>query len=609
MKKKRLLILLLVLFFPVSIFAEIIVLKSGKTVEGKFIEKTDKYIKIDFQGVPLIYYIDEIESIDGVIQNSPLIKEKKSSQENNTASGEVGIKIVNIKSNELFKDRSMNSIIYYQDGRVLEVKIVSRVKDSVVLEVMPGVDARIDMKGIDSIETIVPNLLNNVYINENYGISMRGPKDWVMVTPEGYYKEAIKWDKSQLVYFHKHPIEEYRLKGKIDSFISVVVDEDHPSINTAWDYAQQRARLFKKALPDILIDGPIEIDLNGRKWVKLGIQSRLEPFNMRQLNYFLFRGKAIFWISFGDTPDDFERELPVFQESLNSLELIEVGGINRVKQNFTSTKEKALFHENNWAPIDSKAAEEYLNHGVASDKQSNFSKDICDYTKAIEINPKNEEAYHNRGSIYVRQGNFSQAIFDFTRAIEINPNNAESYNNRGFVYANQGSFIQAISDFAKAIKINPNFVEAYQNRGLAYVQQDNLPQAISDYTKAIEIDPSYVIAYNTRGLAYSKQGNFTQAISDYTKAIAIKPNYIDVYFNRGIIFLEQGNLPHAISDLTKVVEINPNDARAYRNRALAYYAEKEYDLAWADVHKAEELGLAVNPEILNTLKKASGRDK
>ena len=48
-----------------SIFAETIVLKSGSIVEGKLIEKTDKYIKIDFQSVPLTYYLDEVESIDG----------------------------------------------------------------------------------------------------------------------------------------------------------------------------------------------------------------------------------------------------------------------------------------------------------------------------------------------------------------------------------------------------------------------------------------------------------------------------------------------------------------------------------------------------------------
>jgi len=86
--KNNLLILLLtlVLFFPVSVFAETIVLKSGKTVEGKLIEKTDKYIKIDFQGVPLTYYLDEVESVDEVKQDFPLKEGKKLPQENNLSS-------------------------------------------------------------------------------------------------------------------------------------------------------------------------------------------------------------------------------------------------------------------------------------------------------------------------------------------------------------------------------------------------------------------------------------------------------------------------------------------------------------------------------------------
>jgi len=53
------------LFFLPSIFSEVILLKSGETVEGKIIEKTDKSLKVDIANVPLTYYIEDIESIDG----------------------------------------------------------------------------------------------------------------------------------------------------------------------------------------------------------------------------------------------------------------------------------------------------------------------------------------------------------------------------------------------------------------------------------------------------------------------------------------------------------------------------------------------------------------
>src|SRR3989338_8719699 len=56
---------------PASVFAETITLKSGQTIDAKIIEKTDKYIKIDFRGVTLTYYLDELES-PGQTTNAPL---------------------------------------------------------------------------------------------------------------------------------------------------------------------------------------------------------------------------------------------------------------------------------------------------------------------------------------------------------------------------------------------------------------------------------------------------------------------------------------------------------------------------------------------------------
>lgn len=66
MNKKRIIIFLPVFLIVIScVFAETILLKSGKTIDGKIVEKTDKYIKIDFDGIPLTYYFEDIQSIDG----------------------------------------------------------------------------------------------------------------------------------------------------------------------------------------------------------------------------------------------------------------------------------------------------------------------------------------------------------------------------------------------------------------------------------------------------------------------------------------------------------------------------------------------------------------
>lgn len=67
-RKRSILILatsfLMIFCFSFLSFAEIITLKSGKTVEGKIVEETDKYVKIIFMGTTLTYWREDIESID-----------------------------------------------------------------------------------------------------------------------------------------------------------------------------------------------------------------------------------------------------------------------------------------------------------------------------------------------------------------------------------------------------------------------------------------------------------------------------------------------------------------------------------------------------------------
>ncbi|MCF7871103.1 MAG: hypothetical protein K9L95_03850 [Candidatus Omnitrophica bacterium] len=61
---KKIFIVVFFLCFLPSLLAETITLKSGKKIEGNIIEETAEYIKVDFSGVPLTYYREEISDIE-----------------------------------------------------------------------------------------------------------------------------------------------------------------------------------------------------------------------------------------------------------------------------------------------------------------------------------------------------------------------------------------------------------------------------------------------------------------------------------------------------------------------------------------------------------------
>ena len=63
MKIKIILFALLLFFCRCIAYADTLILKSGQKIEGKIIEKTNDYVKIDFQGVTITYFNDEIKDI------------------------------------------------------------------------------------------------------------------------------------------------------------------------------------------------------------------------------------------------------------------------------------------------------------------------------------------------------------------------------------------------------------------------------------------------------------------------------------------------------------------------------------------------------------------
>jgi S1-C subfamily serine protease len=63
---KNILVFLLIWLLSTPSWAEVLILKSGHTVEGPITEQKEDSIRIDFYGMPMTYFYDQITSIDGL---------------------------------------------------------------------------------------------------------------------------------------------------------------------------------------------------------------------------------------------------------------------------------------------------------------------------------------------------------------------------------------------------------------------------------------------------------------------------------------------------------------------------------------------------------------
>lgn len=68
---------------------------------------------------------------------------------------------------------------------------------------------------------------------------------------------------------------------------------------------------------------------------------------------------------------------------------------------------------------DPNAAWAHLNRGIAHGAGGDTARELADYNKAIELNPKLANAWQNRGAIAFNNGEFSAAAAYFARAVSL----------------------------------------------------------------------------------------------------------------------------------------------------------------------------------------------
>jgi tetratricopeptide (TPR) repeat protein len=248
---------------------------------------------------------------------------------------------------------------------------------------------------------------------------------------------------------------------------------------------------------------------------------------------------------------------------------------------------------------------------------SSYDRDISSATKAIEgarDNAQRAEAYSKRGSAYSEKARYSKAF----KLIS-----ADEYDRL---------FGLAVKDHDQAIALDPS-AQAYYTRGITYYQRADLDAvvdgrlmgseadrkswfapAIADFKKAVEKDNQLYMAWDNLGLSHEMAGALDQAISDYTQEMVLNPlgraRLADAYCTRGTSYQKEKN-EAAIADLEKSIELGATadgcSCDPYNPLLWRYTDGRRYDQAWGLVHKAQGSKKWIAPEMLDRLKKESGR--
>ena len=264
-----------------------------------------------------------------------------------------------------------------------------------------------------------------------------------------------------------------------------------------------------------------------------------------------------------------------------------------------------------------------------------------DYQKAIEANPGFADAYYNLALADYGAKEYDSAWDNAQRAKDLGGKvdpafvdkikeyipermsrvsvSAKDYdivhkylNDADHTYWRDKNYKQAVISYGKVIALAPKFIDGYVGRAFAYEKLEQYQKAIADYNTLINIYPRFDTGYFYRGRCYSAFGKYKNAIADFDTIINNYPEECGrdgSYGFRGGAYAKLGQYQRAIADFDKELVSDPNSSSTYAERAAAYFEIKKYDNAWADIHKAQELYVKVDPEFIEKLKKASGREK
>ena len=397
---KKLTLFLIIFLFPAIVNADTLYLTSGQKIEGEILNKTSEYIKIDFYGVELTYFLD---MIDHVVEK-------------------------NIQADTSASQKALIKALEYLE---YSPEIISE-----AVEYLSRIYNKIQIESTSNIYVLKENLQNSIHVihQDIFGDDEKG------IYPKHFKLFSLLTDKD------------------IGGFL-----EDVFTGKTKFSASQRGIALLNSTIecPYISYLGYIMLTAKGLNVKNIGVNG--EDFDKhKQLRYSTFFSdfghvscmviiddqfliadytikKVLGPFKFNDVYAKVNKGLFALNPSIQSGDL------------FNLYSKIYLLKQSGSLPVI------YYNLGTFYEQEwEDFDKAIEYYNKATALDSEFASAYHNLGSIYLKKQDYNKSIEYHNKALLIRPDYAWTYYNLGLSYYLQGDKISAFEQLEKIQKLNKN---------------------------------------------------------------------------------------------------------------------------------------------------------
>ncbi len=194
------------------------------------------------------------------------------------------------------------------------------------------------------------------------------------------------------------------------------------------------------------------------------------------------------------------------------------------------------------------------------------------------------EDYYQDGLSYYKNSDYSKAVECFQKAVENDSDNVSYSVYLGMSQLETGDYKGAMNTFGSVIITEPLNRDAYRGLGIAYVNSGKYEDAIVALSKAVDLskknDNIKVDSMKYLASCYYETGQYKEAVDMYTTVLtyADKDQKDELYYLRGTCYIKLDDENNGALDYEKSLEYNDTDynlcCNMYYNFKNAGYTDR-----------------------------------
>jgi len=605
---KGLLLTAIVFYCSTTVFAEKIVLKSGKTIEGTILDKTDKYVKVDFQGVTLTFAFDEIQTIAG----KPLLPQIKEVED------------PSIKGPQDEKERLIEQILPPQKVKEILLDIQSSFPDSQFYEeILTVFRDNYDEGKLQKILEWQNSELGKKFVALQKPYLALGAAD-EMLNPFNVLSLITLSDRRKDLLNKIREIQgqtgldtqEVILKQKYDSINEVLPDDQKIELSFLDDAIRGRMKLWDEAvdlsqlsfladLYESFSDDELEQFVNflesepvtwfndcwQKGYLKALNTAVKEERAHNDLEAELSKGlkdslilpdSQVWYVNYYYLTKETDKVIPILQAIIADQNMRQNPAQMTQLKHFFAT----IIHEQKEIQKSIVDLESSYNgddkdfiQGIVQES-NDFKPAVLDSVNGINnawaefYATGNEKILKNILTLFDLPNNPSNNELTHAAELSLDINTLKNLRLRDILMKLAPDLDRSIQGKIKrVVSMVDSFTDIagmFQNRAYNYKHLNNTDEAQKEYVLALEFCADYSIVYNMMANIFEEKNEEDKSIAYIEAAVYLSPDYYDGQYNLGRKYFFKGLYDKAIKYYLMALKYNPKDPSYYHAIARAY---------------------------------------